>query len=541
MLGAIIGDIIGSRFEFNNHLNKDFELFADGCFATDDSIMTLAVAKAIMEATKAKAAVSQDNDYDFNTVLSDLTVKYMQEIGRKHPDCGYGGMFARWVFSKNPGPYNSFGNGAAMRISPAGFAAQSVSEAISLSEMVTAVTHNHDEGIKGAEATAVAIFMARQGCMKSEISDRITRDYYPLGFRIDDIRSKYHFNETCQETVPQAIECFLEATSFEDAIRTAISLGGDSDTIAAITGAIAEAYYGIPENIKEKALGYLDEELRTIYDAWVQFAPTDGERFRVLTKYIGKISAADSLGEWIIDIENNGTFEHPIHLPFVNYGGLVNTFEDEFYHFSDAHREYDLTRYGEILEKNNLKWGNDEMRSADLQNLEEQGVLALIMGAIRAERFCYGALLGFLKDGSLTNWLKRLKDIDWQRKGRQVAKIDFEIGGFSDGYTTFGLHFLTNGAELKKKHSLDENSAGENKYYSVREASVLKEQFSSIHIEYWNSSYPNPNICDGEQWSLTIKYDDGFISEYSGSNAYPENWTEILDFFGIDNDNYEEY
>jgi hypothetical protein len=334
----------------------------------------------------------------------------MQGIGRKYPNCGFGGMFYQWVFNDNPGPYNSFGNGAAMRISPAGFAATSEWDAERLAETVTEVTHNHDEGIKGAKATAIAIVMARRGALKNEIRDRIVAEYYPLDFRIDDIRDTYRFNESCQETVPQAIECFLESTSFEDAIRTAISLGGDSDTIAAITGAIAEAYYGVPSSIKEKALRYLDEELRAIYNAWEQFAPSDGEQFKVLTKYIGKISATASLGEWIIDTENDGSPDHPIQFPFVNYNGLVRDFEQEFYQFSEAHPEYELTRYGEILEKNGFQWCDEDMHSADLQNLDDQGILALIMGAIRAERFCDGALLGFLKDGSLTAWLKRLKD-----------------------------------------------------------------------------------------------------------------------------------
>jgi type I restriction enzyme M protein len=277
MLGAIIGDIVGSRFEFNNHRSKEFDLFAAGCFVTDDSIMTLAVAKAIMEAAKTQDTKEPGRNDDFHARLSDLTVKYMQEIGRKYPNCGFGGMFYKWVFSHDPKPYNSFGNGAAMRIGPVGFFAQSEEDVEHLAETVTAVTHDHKEGIKGAKATAVAIYMARKGALKREIRERITRAYYPLDFKIDDIRGTYRFNETCQETVPQAIECFLESTSFEDAIRTAISLGGDSDTIAAITGAIAEAHYGVPEDIKENALTYLNEELRTIYDEWTAFAPPSGD------------------------------------------------------------------------------------------------------------------------------------------------------------------------------------------------------------------------------------------------------------------------
>jgi ADP-ribosylglycohydrolase len=258
MLGAIVGDIVGSRFEFNNHRNKEFDLFGEGCHVTDDSIMTLAIAKAIM-------TCSDDRER-----LGGECVRTMQEIGRKYPNCGFGGLFYDWVFSDNPKPYNSYGNGAAMRVSPVGFIANSEREAEEIAEIVTEVTHNHEEGIKGAKATAIAVFLARQGETKEGIKKAIEQNYYPLNFRIDDIKETYEFNKTCQGTVPQAIQCFLESTSFEDAIRTAISLGGDSDTIGAITGAIAEAYYGVPDEISDEALTYLDEELKVIYDEWVK-------------------------------------------------------------------------------------------------------------------------------------------------------------------------------------------------------------------------------------------------------------------------------
>lgn len=272
MIGAIIGDIAGSRFEFNNHRSKEFDLLTDSCSVTDDSIMTLAVARAILEASKAMPSGTDG----FYAALSELTVKYLREIGRRYPRCGFGGRFYRWIFSDNPQPYNSFGNGAAMRISPAGFIAKTEREAVRLSQTITAVTHNHVEGIKGAEATTVAIMMARRGALKSEIRQRIARDYYPLEFTIDEIRPTYRYHASCQETVPQAIEAFLESDSFEDAIRTVISLGGDSDTLAAITGSIAEAYYGVPADLKEAALGYLDDELRAIYDEWERFCRMGG-------------------------------------------------------------------------------------------------------------------------------------------------------------------------------------------------------------------------------------------------------------------------
>ena len=252
MIGAIIGDIVGSRFEWNNFRSKDFDFFTPACEPTDDSIMTLAIAKAL---------ISCGNDY---TRLGDKAVYWMRKIGRHYPACGYGGRFNKWMFSKNPCPYNSFGNGAAMRVSACGFIAKSLDEAKQLSKSVTEVTHNQPEGIKGAEATTTAIYLARSGKTIDEIRRIMQENYYPLNFTLDSIRNTYRFNETCQETVPQAIEAFFESISFEDAIRNAISIGGDSDTVAAITGGIAEAYYGVPEDIRQSAERFLNSELLTI-------------------------------------------------------------------------------------------------------------------------------------------------------------------------------------------------------------------------------------------------------------------------------------
>ena len=249
MLGAIIGDIVGSRFEWNNHRNKDFEFLTYKCFPTDDSIMSLAIAQAIL--------VSKKNYSD----LSENAVECMQSVGRNYPDCGYGGNFYNWIFSDDPKPYNSYGSGAAMRVSAAGFAANSIEEAKKLSKLVTEVSHNHPEGLKGAEAIAVAIYMAKTGSNIFEIRDYVNKNYYSMNFTLDEIRDSYQFNETCQGTVPQALEAFFESTGFEDAIRNAISIGGDSDTVAAICGGVAEAYYGIPTDIRKHALTFLDQNL----------------------------------------------------------------------------------------------------------------------------------------------------------------------------------------------------------------------------------------------------------------------------------------
>lgn len=258
MLGALIGDIAGSRFEWHNIKTKDFELLTavGRCRPTDDSIMSLAIAKAILNCK---------GDY---TNLDRQAVSCMQELGRRYPHAGYGGKFYKWINADAPHPYNSLGNGAAMRVSPCGFAAFSLDEAISLARAVTKVTHNHPEGMKAAEATSAAIFLARSGKSMLEIRDYIEANYYKIDFTLDSIRPTYSFDVTCQGSVPQAFEAFFESTGFEDAIRNAISIGGDSDTIAAIAGGIAEAYYGIPANLRMHALTFLDKTQLDILNAF---------------------------------------------------------------------------------------------------------------------------------------------------------------------------------------------------------------------------------------------------------------------------------
>ncbi len=250
MIGAMIGDIVGSIYEWNNIKTKEFPMFQDSCFFTDDTVMTIATAEALM------AGGSEGN-----------FVRAYQSWGRRYPDAGYGASFNRWLLTENPQPYGSYGNGSAMRVSPCAWFADSLEEAERLATVSASVTHNHPEGVKGAVETARAIWLLRhcegdvEGC-KREI---IAQSGYDLGRKLDDIRPTYWFNETCQNTVPQAIIAFLESTDFEDAIRNAISLGGDSDTLAAITGSIAEAAYGVPKWMEEKAVGYLDGELKEIY------------------------------------------------------------------------------------------------------------------------------------------------------------------------------------------------------------------------------------------------------------------------------------
>ena len=260
MLGAIIGDIAGSVYEFGGIKTKDFPLFGDHggqkCRFTDDSAMTLAVAGALLEA----AEKGEDP--------SACAVRWMQRLGRKYRDAGYGGTFIRWLFSDEPKPYNSYGNGSAMRVSPAAWAAESLEEALRYADAVTAVTHDHPEGMKGARAVAACVYLARKGADKETIRDHVRQHYYLLNKSLAEIRPGYRFEVSCQKSVPEAIQAFLEAESFEDAVRGAVSLGGDSDTQAAIAGSIAGPYFGIPENLRERALGFLPEDLKEILFAF---------------------------------------------------------------------------------------------------------------------------------------------------------------------------------------------------------------------------------------------------------------------------------
>lgn len=257
MLGAIIGDTIGSLYEFTSEKTKDFELLTPSCHLTDDSFMTIAVGCACVGS-------SIYDKEDFQSTLCRL----MREIGNIYPGAGYGKGFYNWLMDEGAPAYNSYGNGSAMRVSPVAWVATSLDEAQRLAEWSAEVTHNHPEGIKGAQAIACAVYMARDGKSKAQIKEYIQKMYYNLEFTLDEIRPEYKFDVTCQGSVPQAIMCFLESESFEDAIRNAVSLGGDGDTIGAMAGAVAEAYYGIPRELEEKIFEYMDDEIIDYYNTY---------------------------------------------------------------------------------------------------------------------------------------------------------------------------------------------------------------------------------------------------------------------------------
>jgi type I restriction enzyme M protein len=254
MLGAIIGDIVGSPYEFGSEKTKDFLLFQPSCRPTDDSVMTIAVGCACVSSNCS-------DEWEFKQTL----IRMMRELGHQYPDAGYGETFYRWVLGYFDEPYGSFGNGSAMRVSPVAWAVDTLEEVETLAKWSAEITHDHPEGIKGAQAVAAAIFLARTGADKEEIRDYIQENYYNLNFTLDEIRPRYKFDVTCQGSVPQAIVCFLEAEDFEDAIRNAVSLGGDCDTQAAMAGAIAEAYFGIPDDLQEEVFDYIDETLTDYY------------------------------------------------------------------------------------------------------------------------------------------------------------------------------------------------------------------------------------------------------------------------------------
>ena len=259
MLGAMIGDMVGSIYEFDPIKTTDFPFWGKGCFFTDDTVMTAAVAKALMESRGA----------DEGEVKHSL-IRRMQEFGALYPHAGYGQGFQEWLHSKAPQPYNSWGNGSAMRVSSVGWFYPSLEKTLFVAELTAKVTHNHPEGIKGAASVAAAIYLLRTGKDKNEVRSYIEDTFhYHFQQTLDEIRLDYQYNASCQETVPQAMMAFWESYGFEDCIRKAVSLGGDCDTLTAIAGSIAEAYYGIPDAIKKEALDRLDERLRGIYQEFL--------------------------------------------------------------------------------------------------------------------------------------------------------------------------------------------------------------------------------------------------------------------------------
>jgi len=250
MIGAIAGDIIGSVYEHRRIKTKDFSLFDDRCTFTDDTVLTVAIADAILSGRPY--------------------IDSIRHIGRRYPDAGYGASFIGWLLSPDPRPYNSWGNGSAMRVSPVGFAFTTEDHVLAQAKVTAEITHNHPEGVKGAQAAALAVFLARTGSDKESIRSRIASQFgYDLNRTVDGIRPSYSFDISCQGTVPEAIVAFLDSVSYEDAVRNAVSLGGDSDTLACIAGCIAEAFYGgVPDGVRTKVKELLTPDLWSVTEAF---------------------------------------------------------------------------------------------------------------------------------------------------------------------------------------------------------------------------------------------------------------------------------
>lgn len=298
MYGAILGDIIGSPYEFDmGDKTKDFPLFREESTFTDDSVMTIAVADALLSDARDPERIKT------------LLVYSMKRWGRKIPDAGYGGMFYRWLFTDNQEPYGSFGNGSAMRVAAAGWLYDALEETRERARLTAEVTHNHPEGIKGAESVAAVIWLARNGKSKQEIREYVTREFgYDLSRTCDEIRPGYYHVETCQQTVPEAITAFLEGESFEDVIRTAVSLGGDCDTLTCIAGSMAEAFYGVPEELKAECRKRITPEMKEVLD---RFDKARVDKGTVLTS---TSEANDSYGE-CGNVEKEKLIEELLEMP----------------------------------------------------------------------------------------------------------------------------------------------------------------------------------------------------------------------------------
>lgn len=322
MLGAIIGDIIGSVYEFHNTKQKDFHLFTPKSRFTDDTVITLAVAEWLTE----------DRSHG-----KEELVRRMQTLGRQYPTAGYGGKFMRWLYNPKPEPYYSYGNGSGMRVSPVAFYAHSLDETLHLAELSAEVTHNHPEGIKGAKAIASAIYLARTEATKEEIRSYVEENFlYDLHRSLDDLRPAYTYDMSCQKTVPPAILAFLEGHDFEEVIRLAVSLGGDSDTIAAMAGGIAQAFYGVPRKLATYCYALLTPPLRTILDNFEEMLgcresdPFCLERFVEAQETNGKYQQA------LVELEHGHKTTHWIWYVFPQLKGLGHSAYAQYYGIADA-------------------------------------------------------------------------------------------------------------------------------------------------------------------------------------------------------------
>ena len=380
MIGAIIGDIAGSIYEVNNIKTTDFPIISDDCFFTDDTVMTVAVAEDLIKGGRNEAKTEKE------------MVKSMKKYGKLYPDAGYGNRFSEWLSSSEPKPYGSFGNGSAMRVSPVAWFFHSLEKVEKYAEISAKVSHDHEEGIKGAKATAAAIYLARNGRPKDYIKRYIELKYrYDFSKTLDEIRPDYSFDETCQGTVPVALQVFFEAESFEDTLRKAISMGGDSDTLAAIACSVAEGFYPVPAEIKEKALEKLDKKLLSMLKKWdedLSVSPSPFEHRDVMLY-------ADYL------LKNPRTIRKTIHHPDTNQDYVVPEYSETMFNFiRDAFAsERFRADYAEILAKHNIRSHQDMV--CEVCDASEVLLDAMLTVIISGERVKPGNGAWVAEDGIL--------------------------------------------------------------------------------------------------------------------------------------------
>ena len=322
MLGAIVGDIIGSAYEFKNTKRKEFHLFTPKSKFTDDTVMTLAVARWLCD----------DKEHCKETL-----VQRMQELGRRYPTAGYAGSFMRWLYNPEPQPYNSYGNGSAMRVSPVAFYAHSLQEALGLAKISAEVTHNHSEGIKGAQAIASSIYLARHGATKREIKSYVEENFhYDLSQQLDDIRPTYSYDMSCQHTVPQALLAFLEGANFEDVIRSAVSIGGDSDTIAAMAGGIAQAFYVIPKKLSSYCYALLTPELRGVLNDFEDLLGCrESDPFNI-ERFIEAQNTSNTYRQALAEMQQGHKQTHWIWFIFPQLKGFGHSAYSQYYGLADT-------------------------------------------------------------------------------------------------------------------------------------------------------------------------------------------------------------
>ena len=322
MLGAIVGDIIGSAYEFNNTKRKEFHLFTPRSKFTDDTVMTLAVARWLCDEKEHR---------------KETLVQRMQELGRRYPTAGYAGSFMRWLYNPEPRPYNSYGNGSAMRVSPVAFYAHSLQEALGLAKISAEVTHNHPEGIKGAQAIASSIYLARHGATKEEIKSYAEEQFhYDLSRQLDDIRPTYSYDMSCQNTVPQALLAFLEGANFEDVIRSAVSIGGDSDTIAAMAGGIAQAFYVIPKKLSSYCYALLTPELRGVLNDFEDLLGCrEADPFNI-ERFIEAQNTSNTYRQALVEMQQGHKQTHWIWFIFPQLKGFGHSAYSQYYGLADT-------------------------------------------------------------------------------------------------------------------------------------------------------------------------------------------------------------